>query len=88
MLLRYSEDSLSPEKLEILQKTDLARLCDLLRICQKKTLPREGLVDEIEKEIYKKWIKKNNMEDCYKYKLTTKLYYADVLRDHNRMSEK
>ena len=88
MLMRYSEDSLSPEKLEILQKMDLARLCDLLRICQKKKLPREGLVDEIEKEIYKKWIKKNNMEGCYRHKITPKLYYADVLKNRKRVSEK
>ena len=88
MSMRYLRSSLSPDRLEILQKSDLARLCDLLRICEKNKLPREGLVDEIEKEIYKKWIKNNHMEGSYRYKLTPKLYYADVLKDSKRMSEK
>jgi len=88
MSMRYLASSLSPDRIEILQKSDLDTLCDLLRICKKKMLPREGLVDEIEKEIYKKWIKNNNMEGCYRHKITSKLYYADVLKDRKRVSEK
>lgn len=79
-----SNDLLSPEKLQILEEADLKTLYQFLRMCKRQKMPRNTLVNEIEKQIYKKWIIESNYQADYIYKLDRGLFYEDVCREgHN-----
>ena len=79
-----SSGLLSPEKLQILEEADLKTLCEFLRMCKRQKMKRNALVNEIEKQIYKKWIIETNYKADYIYKLDRNLFYQDVCKkDHN-----
>jgi hypothetical protein len=80
MQRNYSSDLLSPEKSQILEEADLETLCEFFRMCQKQKMPRNALVNEIEKQIYKKWIMESNYHADYIYKLDKNIFYQDVCK--------
>jgi hypothetical protein len=82
----FSNDLLSPEKLQILEEADMKTLCQFLGMCKRQKMKRNPLIDEIEKQIYKKWIIESNYQVDYIYKLDRGLSYEDVCTDdHNNV---
>lgn len=73
-----SNDLLSPEKLQILEEVDIKTLCQFLIMCKRQKMKRNPLINEIEKQIYKKWIIESNYQADYIYKLDFDLFYQDV----------
>jgi len=69
MRVNFSNDLLSPERLQILEEADLKTLWKFLGMCKIQNMPRNALVNEIEKQIYKKWIAETNYHVDYVYKL-------------------
>lgn len=74
---------LSPEKLQILEEADIKTLCQFLRMCKRQKMKRNPLIDEIERQIYKKWIIESNNQVDYIYKLDRGLVYEDVCTEDN-----
>jgi len=52
---RLSGDISNPEQREILNNADYKSLTKIYKQCRKEKYPHNGLVQQIEKEIYKKW---------------------------------
>lgn len=70
--LRETEDSQnfsSPEQRKILHDADLNTLKKLYQKCKRENLPYGDLINGIEKEIYQKYFKENNIKVDRIYKL-------------------
>ena len=58
--IKYYSDTLSPEKRKLLHDANLEALNELYERCYEEGIPRNALIDAIEKEIYIKTIKEGN----------------------------
>jgi hypothetical protein len=74
--IENTETQLSLEQRKILHDADLDTLKKLYRKCQKERVPYGDLVIELEKEIYRKWIKETKIEADRIYKIDPSMTYS------------